>query len=78
MELPHIKQESSIIIKLKPAAILIAFILILTALGSVPAAAAEAAAEDASNPSYNKLLPLVGGALVEAGTPTRPVKGLPF
>lgn len=69
MELPHIKQESSIIIKLKPAAILIAFILILTALGSVPATAAEAAAENASNPSYNKLLPLVGGALVEAGTP---------
>lgn len=69
MELPHIKQEILNTIQHKLATILIAFIFIITALWSAPLPAAEAAPENASNPSYDKLLPLVGGALVEAGTP---------
>ncbi|WMT40179.1 FTR1 family protein [Paenibacillus sp. D2_2] len=69
MELPHVKQESLNTIQLKFATVLLAFILIITAFWSVPVSATRTASDNASDPTYEKLLPLIGGALVEVGTP---------
>ncbi|HEY4389829.1 MAG TPA: hypothetical protein VGN02_00620, partial [Paenibacillus sp.] len=74
MELPHVKQEAINTLRHKHIlAIFLVFIVFITALWSVPVSAAgtasEHASEQASDPAYEKLLPLIGGALVEVGTP---------
>jgi len=70
MELPHVKQEAIKILRHKHIfAIFLVFIVFVTALWSVPVSAAETTSGNSSDPTYAKLLPLIGGALVEAGMP---------